>query len=122
RTDVALSDGNVVEAAAIECARISGVVSEACIQGYIFIYGRFICTNGVGSISSEGGWISGLITCVTLHQVKIELSIGNGGTGGNRSEERREGKECSGLVVWAGVKVESGTFNTNIRIDVHESV
>src|SRR5438046_9845460 len=68
RTDVTLSDGDVVEAAAIGSPRIRAVVSEAGGQGEIWIDGRFICSNRVGSISGEVWRISGLITCVTLHQ------------------------------------------------------
>src|SRR5205814_6631748 len=53
-------------AAAIGSPRIRAVVSEAGGQGEIWIDGRFICSNRVGSISGEVWRISGLITCVTL--------------------------------------------------------
>src|SRR5205814_5612290 len=109
-------------AAAIGSPRIRAVVSEAGGQGEIWIDGRFICSNRVGNISGEVWRISGLITCVTLHQIKIELSIGNGGPDWNAGKIKLHQNHIGYLVGWPSVEVESGAGNTDVRIDVQESV
>src|SRR5437867_8672577 len=122
RTDVTMGDGDVVEAAAIGSPRIGAVVSEAGGQGEIWIYGRLIGSNRVSSISGEGWRISGLITCVTLHLIKIELSICNGVPGWNAGNINLHPNHIGNLVGWPSVEVESGAGNTDVRIDVQESV
>src|SRR4029077_18063525 len=99
--DVSLSHRDVVITAGIGSPRIGAIVSEACGQGQIWIYGQFRCSNRVERISR-------FVMCVTLHQVKIELSIGNGRPGWNTGKIKLHQNHIGNLVVWPGVEVESG--------------
>src|SRR5207253_1070688 len=80
-SDVTLSQGDIIETAVsilgMGSPRIDAVVEVAGRQGQIWIeVNEFMGCNGVGGIASVR---------ISLHQVEIESSIGNGGTGWNNT-------------------------------------